>query len=236
MVRSRPSRTTRASPNGTSVLAVRHLAFEPPEVLVLHVDDGIVAADRRLQQALVVGRRRRAGDDEARDVRVPGLERLRMLRGGGAPHADRLAHHQRHARLAAEHVARLGGLVDELVHRAEREIGEAHLDDRPRAHHGGADRGAHDAGLRDRRVGDALRPELLDEALVLAEHAAAAEVLADRPDRRVAPHLLGERQPRRLERRSASPSEGLPARIADILHVRERARDRRAAARLRALA
>ena len=101
-------------------------------------------------------------------------------------------------RLAAEHVARLRCLVDELVDGAEREVGEAHLDDRARAHHGGADRGAHDAGLRDRRVGDALRPELLDEALVLAEHAAAAEVLADRPHRRVAPHLLGDRGARRL--------------------------------------
>ena len=116
-----------------------------------------------------------------------------MLRGGGAPHADRLAHDERHAGLAAEHVARFRRLVDELVDGAEREVGEAHLDDRPRAHHGGADRGAHDAGLRDRRVGDALRPELLDEALVLAEHAAAAEILADRPHGRVAPHLLGDR-------------------------------------------
>ena len=172
---------------------------------MLHVDDGIVAADRRLHQPLVVGRRRRTGDDEAGDVSVPGLERLRMLRGGGAPHADRLAHDERHARLAAEHVARLRCLVDELVDGAEREVGEAHLDDRPRAHHGGADRGAHDAGLRDRRVGDALRPELLDEALVLAEHAAAAEVLADRPHGRVAPHLLGDRR-RARPRRSSSPA------------------------------
>ena len=72
------------------------------------------------------------------------------------------------------------------------------LDDRPRPHHGGADGGAHDAGLRDRRVGDALGPELLDQALVLAEHAAAAEVLADGPDGCVAPHLLGDRLARGL--------------------------------------
>ena len=118
-------------------------------------------------------------------------------------------------RLAAEHVARLRGLVDELVDGAEREVGEAHLDDRPRAHHGGADRGAHDAGLRDRRVGDALRPELLDEALVLAEHAAAAEVLADRP------HVGRAASPRRSRRGRlgvAHHCHGAPQRFARRRH------------------
>ena len=106
----------------------------------------------------------------------------------------------RHARLAAEHEARLRRLVDELVHGAEREIGEAHLDDGPRAHHRRADRGAEDGGFRDRRVGDAVGAELLHQAAVLAEHAAAPEILADRPDVRIAPHLLGRAPAREASR------------------------------------
>jgi hypothetical protein len=45
-----------------------------------------------------------------------------MLRGGRAPHADRFAHHKRHARLSAEHVARLGGLINQFVDGAKRKI------------------------------------------------------------------------------------------------------------------
>jgi hypothetical protein len=95
-------------------------------------------------------------------MRVPALERLRVLRRRGPPHADRLAHHQRHAALAAEHVAGLGRLVDQLVHRAQREVGEPELHDGTRAHHGGTHRRAHDAGFRDRGIGDALGTKLLD--------------------------------------------------------------------------
>src|SRR5437660_10903 len=83
-----------------------------PEILVLHVDDGVIAAYRRLEQRMIVGGRSRGDDDEAGDMRIPGLERLRMLRRRGAPHPRRLAHDERDAALAAEHIARLGRLVD----------------------------------------------------------------------------------------------------------------------------
>src|SRR5215218_6700377 len=35
------------------IVAVGHLALESPKVLVLHVDDGVVAADRGLHQRLI---------------------------------------------------------------------------------------------------------------------------------------------------------------------------------------
>ncbi len=62
----------------------------------------------------------------------------------------------------------------------------------------GADGRAHDAGLGDRRVDHALGPELLDQPLVLPEHAAATEILAQRPDGRIGPHRLAHREQGRL--------------------------------------
>ena len=111
-----------------------------------------------------------------------------MLRGRSAPQADRHAGDQRHAALAAEHEAVFRRLVDELVHRAQREIDHAHLDDRPQSRERHADRRAHDGGLGNRRVDDAARPELLRQPAVLAEDAAAAEVLAERDHVRIGAH------------------------------------------------
>ena len=160
---------------------------------MLHVDDRVVAADRRLQQAQIVPGRRGRNHRQARNMHIPGLQRLRVLRGGGAPHAHRLAHHQRHAALPAEHVAGLGRLVHELVHGAEREIGEAHLHHRARSRQRRADGGAEDRRLGNRRVRNPERPEFLDHARILPEHAAAPEVFAERPHGRVPAHFLGQR-------------------------------------------
>ena len=54
------------------------------------------------------------------------------------------------------------------------------------------------AALAEEMRGDA-RVWALGESPVLAEHAAAAEVLAERPYPRVAAHLLGERRLARFE-------------------------------------
>src|SRR6266704_2608245 len=101
-----------------------------------------------------------------------------MLRRRGAPHPRGLANDQWHPTLAAEHVARLGRLIDQLVDGAEREIGKAHLHYRPCADERRADRGTQDRGLGNRRVEDALGTEFLNHSLVLAEDAAAPEILA----------------------------------------------------------
>jgi hypothetical protein len=53
---------------------------------------------------------------------------------------------------------------------------------------------AHEAGLGNRRVDDAVRAEFLDKARKNLEgRASLGDVLAEDEDRLVAPHLLGER-------------------------------------------
>ena len=58
------------------------------------------------------------------------------------PARDGAADHERHGHLAARHVAPLGGVVDDLIHRERDEVGDLQLDDRPAADERGADTGA----------------------------------------------------------------------------------------------
>ena len=130
------------------------------------------------------------------------VEHLRMLgRGPVAPAAQR-ADHQRHLRLAAEHVAQLGALIQNLVETDAHEADEHHFGDRPQAGHRGPDRGADEARLADRGIDHALATELLDHALGDAQHpapgfvalqvfdaGATGHVLAHQHDVRVAAHL-----------------------------------------------
>ena len=48
-------------------------------------------------------------------------------------------HGEGYTHLPAEHVAHLGDLADQLVHCTQREVGDAHLDHRPRAAQRGAE-------------------------------------------------------------------------------------------------
>src|SRR5205807_892173 len=108
-------------------------------------------------------------------------------------------------RLAAEHVAELGALVEDLVHAHAEEVDEHELGHRPEAGGGGAHRRADEPRLRDRRVQHALAPVLLDQALGDSEDAtpgvlvfepgyggAARDVLAHQNDGWVTCHLLVE--------------------------------------------
>ena len=63
-------------------------------------------------------------------------------------------------RLAAEHVAELGGLVEDLVEADAHEVDEHQLGDRAQAGRGGAGRRADEGALGDRRVEHALAAEL----------------------------------------------------------------------------
>jgi hypothetical protein len=114
---------------------------------------------------------------------------------------DDRADHERDASLAAEHVAELGGLIQQRVERNADEVHEHELDDGAKTGRGSAHAGADEAHLGDRRVpyaaGSELRaqplghahdsaPGLLD-ALVLAA-LAAREVLSDQDHVRVARH------------------------------------------------
>ncbi len=71
----------------------------------------------------------------------------RVLRRLAAAGADRRADDQRHADGAAEHVADLGDLVDQLVHADGDPVAEEDLGDRPQAGGRRTQRAAHDGGL-----------------------------------------------------------------------------------------
>ena len=61
------------------IVQLRHVEMLAVEQLVLEEDDRVVAADRRLQQALGVGRAVRRDDDEARNAGIPGPVVLAVL-------------------------------------------------------------------------------------------------------------------------------------------------------------
>ena len=123
-----------------------------------------------------------------------------MLRARVAAAAGGHADDDRAGALAAEHVAELGDLVDDLVEAHRRQVGEHDLCDGAHAAERGARRGADDRRLGDRRVDDALAAVLAVQALRDAEHAAdldrlsvlleAADILADEEHPRVPLELV----------------------------------------------
>ena len=116
-----------------------------------------------------------------------------MLRGKLAACAGRHADHQRHAELAARHVAHRGRVVEDLIEREQAEIHRHHLDDRAHAGHGRADPRPDEAGLRERRVANALGAELVQQALAHGVAAAiAADILAHQEDAGVAAHGVAD--------------------------------------------
>ena len=155
-VAASPSLTLRATPNGIGSIGSAISPCTPNRSFGSKNSTGsserIACTRRPAVSAGVDGRHH----DHARQMREPGLQHLRVLRGRVAPHAVRHAHHHGGLRLPAEHVADLGDLVDQLVHRAHHEIEDAHLDDRPHADQRRAEPRAHDGRFRDRRGDDAL--------------------------------------------------------------------------------
>ena len=98
-----------------------------------------------------------------------------------------------HRELAARHEVRLRRLVHELVERKREEVDEHDLDHRAQSRLRRADGNAADRRLGDRRVADALRPELLDEPVRGAPRPAFRDVLPEHEHARVGAHRLGER-------------------------------------------
>src|SRR2546426_12658670 len=106
----------------------------------------------------------------------------------------RSADHERHRGPAAEHVAELRRLVDELVHREGDEVEDLDLDDGPEPGDRRAHAGAHERRLRDRRVAHAVLAEALAEpARHAADAADQADVLPHDEDPLGALHLRLER-------------------------------------------
>src|SRR5215208_6846813 len=117
-----------------------------------------------------------------------------MLGGGAGARAAGSADNDGDPARAAEHVAQLGCLVHELVHRVGDEVGELDLGYRAHAHEGGPDAQSDEAGLRERRVHHPVLAELLDHAPAHAEGPAVdPDVLAHEEDGVVLAHRLDHR-------------------------------------------
>ncbi len=126
-----------------------------------------------------------------------------MLRRGAAPGADHCADDERRLGLAAEHVAELGRLIEDLVEADAEKIAEHQLGDRAQPGDRGAGGGSHDRRFGDRGVDDPALAEFAKEPFRHAEHTAIGvalplragapcDVLADHDNARVAAHFLRE--------------------------------------------
>src|SRR6266849_2979273 len=171
------------------VVAVRNHPTHVVKTHRLEKHNRVVGADRRLEHPLRVLRRRRCDDQQAGDEPVKHLEAVRMLRRQLVPGAARHADHHRHLGLAAEHVADLRCVVDDLVVGDQREVDGHHLDDRAQPEHRGADGAADDDFFRDGRIDHALLAEAVEQALRYSVRAAElSDVLTNEVDGVVALH------------------------------------------------
>jgi len=138
------------------------------------------------QQSLGVVRGRRLHHLQAGHMRQPRLQALAVLRGRPGAGAGREAHHQRHRYRAAQHVAQLGRLVDDLFHGECREVRELELEHRPHPGQRRPHRNACAAQLGDWRVHYAVLAEPLHQVAGDLECAAVdADVLAHQEHPRV---------------------------------------------------
>src|SRR5215469_15356774 len=96
----------------------------------------------------------------------PGPIRVMSSRGYGI--TDRRADDDRDIGLAAEHVATLGRLVGDLIHRGIEEVRRPSLNHRSHAGQGGTNGSTEKPGLADRRVTNPLRTKFR-ETVVTAE-------------------------------------------------------------------
>ncbi len=200
----------RALPIGTTQSALGHRPGGAVEDLVLQHEHGVGIADRRLEQALRIGRVRRRHYLQSRHVGIPRRIALAVLGADARRRAVGTAEHDRAAHLAARHVERLGGGVDDLVDRLHGEIPGHELDDRLETGHGRADTDAGKALLGDGRIDHAPFAELLEQALAdLVGALVLRHLLAHQQDVLVTPHLLGHGVPQRLAHRLI---DGLGAR------------------------
>ena len=103
-----------------------------------------------------------------------------MLRGDLAPGAGRHADHERDVNWPPDMCEMRGGVVHDLVERQQAEVDGHDLDDRAHAAQRGADAGADERRLRQRRVADALaaRTPRAGPCVTREAAAVAADVLA----------------------------------------------------------
>ena len=183
------------------VVALGHLAARGA-VHELRLEDHhrIGVADRRGEQALRVGGRRRDRDLDARRVHVVGLGRVVVQLGRAHAAAVRHADRDRELHAAAAAPAVAPDVRDQLVEARVRERVVLHLAHGPPPRHAEADRRAEQAGLGERCVEAAVRAEPVAQAGGRAEDAAGApDVLAQHHHVLVARQLAVERVVDRLD-------------------------------------
>ncbi|MPN63423.1 hypothetical protein SDC9_211182 [bioreactor metagenome] len=125
-------------------------------------------------------------------MRQPCFQTLRVLRACAQTSAVWRAQHHGHRALAAEHVARLRGLVDQRIHGQRDEVHEHDFDDGLQA----GERRAHgrrgDRRFGNRRVDHAFFAELLQQPACGLERAARMrDILAHHDHRGVLCHAVG---------------------------------------------
>src|SRR5258708_7358807 len=175
------------------VFLIRDLAFGVVEHLALEDEHRVVVADGALEQPLGVVRRPRRHDLHAWHMGQPGLERLRMLGAQLQRRAVWPAEYDGTVVLSARHVQHLRRRVQHLVQSEDPEIPGHELDDRPQAHHRGADADAGESQLGDRRVDHAHLSEFLEQAFGhLVGALVDGDFLAHEKDAIVAGHLFAE--------------------------------------------
>ena len=172
------------------VILWRQLFLHPAvEKLVLEKADGIIVANRRLDEPFGVIGGCRADDFQSRHVREKRLGILRVKRT--AVHAAAGGSAQHHRRGDVPAIVRLGQHVDDLIEGATDEVHELELDHRAQAGERSSEGGVDKRHLGDGRVDHPLGAEALDEALGYAKRASVdADVFADAEDRGVALHFF----------------------------------------------
>src|SRR3989454_6203428 len=99
----------RGLPKGQGKIRIWYLSFQPVQRGIFQEDHGILAADRRAEQSLRLRRRGGRNDIQAGEVRVGGLQTLRVLRGQLHARAVGAADDQRNVDLSAGEGAQRGG-------------------------------------------------------------------------------------------------------------------------------
>ncbi len=156
------ARTHHGGPaNREDVSGWRLRALHAVEQPVLDEDDGVRVADRGAQESVGVCRCRRHDHAQARDVGEQGLEALRVLTSRGASGAELGPHRQCHLGRPAGHERHLGRLVEQLVEADADEVEVHEFHHRAHPGHGGADSQAHDGGLGDGSVPDAIAKSIV---------------------------------------------------------------------------
>ena len=179
--------------------ADRRRSLHRQQRLVLKHENRIVVADRGLQHQIGLFGIGGTDDLDPRHRQEPGLGGLRVLGAESQAGSAESPNDDRRLDAPARHEAVLGDAVGDLIEADPEEVGEHNLDDGPVAGQRETQRRADEAGLRDRRIADALRAKLFIETVACLEGAAGlANILAHDQGLRIAPHLLAQRRDNRL--------------------------------------